>query len=364
MLFSCSPGTGNEKTYYSDFEVEIDTILVDSEDEILMAGSDIYTSGVTIDNKKLYSLDQKNFALEIIDTENYRLENKVYFKKEGPESLGTDYFYDLFPLPNERFGFTFYETYRIHDLKGNLIKEVKLDENWINGNLEGTERIELSSVDVHGNVLAGMHFDFDSFKPIMFLLDSEKEKVESIELPEFDKIKRYKITLRRNGGYLTHADPNVFIKFQEDSILISNSAFNDIYIYKWVTKELKHMTYNHQLVPSGKQKTYQNDSESEEEIIQIIYDISEEVDFTEFFRDELNDKYYRFAHEANYLEDKENPTYKVFMMVYDKKLKLIGEKELMTFESEVTPLFVKDGKVHFHLNMEDELGFIRIGLKN
>jgi hypothetical protein len=197
----------------------------------------------------------------------------------------------------------------------------------------------------------------------MFLLDSDNEKLESIVLPEFEKLKKYKIVLRRNGGYLTHVDPEIFIKFQGDSLLISNSAFNDIYIYNNKTKELKYKTFDHNSIPEGKQKTYKNESESEEEIVKILYEITEEVSFTKFFWDDKNSYFYRFSKIATYAEDQE-PKWKVSMMIYDQNLNLIGEKDLMTFDTYASPLFVKDGKVHFHLNMEDELGFIRIGLKN
>lgn len=70
-----------------------------------------------------------------------------------------------------------------------------------------------------------------------------------------------------------------------------------------------------------------------------------------------------FSNQAKYAEGSDEPTWEVSMMVYDQELDLIGEKEIMTFDNYAEPLFVKDSKVHFHLNMEDELGFIRIGLK-
>jgi|3_EtaG_2_1085321.scaffolds.fasta_scaffold10030_2 hypothetical protein len=364
FLFSCGSESDKKKTSgYSDFEVEIDTVMVNSGSEILMAGSDNHLPAVSKDEKNFFGWDRKNYALEIVDLDEYKIKKKIYFEKDGPKGLQSEHFFNLFPLPNDYFGFEDFESYKIHDLKGNLIKKVNFDQDWITSDLDENESFELFSVNERGTVLAGMHFGFDNYKPLMFLLDSDNEKLESIVLPEFEKLKKYKIVLRRNGGYLTHVDPEIFIKFQGDSLLISNSAFNDIYIYNNKTKELKYKTFDHNSIPEGKQKTYKNESESEEEIVKILYEITEEVSFSKFFWDDKNSYYYRFSKIATYPEDQE-PTWKVSMMIYDQNLNLIGEKDLMTFDTYASPLFVKDGKVHFHLNMEDELGFIRIGLKN
>jgi hypothetical protein len=365
ILWSCNSTNKNENSSaYFDFELEIDTVQVNSGNEILMAGATVRNPGVSSNKKWFYSWDQKNFALEIVDLENYNLENKVYFEQDGPNGIGPNYFYRVDPFPNNQFGFEDYESYRIYDLDGNMIKKVNFSEEWINTDLTKSESFELSSVNRDGTVLAGMHFGFDGYKPLMFLLDLEAEKAQNITLTEFEKLKKYKIVLRRNGGYLTSSYPRMLFKFQGDSLLISNTAFNDIYIYNDQTKELKYKTFDHKLIPAGKQKSYKTETESEEEIRQIIYDISEEVTFTEFFWDEQDNRFYRFANQAIYRDKNENPKWNVSIMVYDHELKLIGEKELMTFDYFPEPLFVKDGKVHFHLNMEDELGFIRIGLKS
>lgn len=365
FLVSCGIDSDNqEKSSYFDFELQIDTVQVDSRNEIIMTGANMANPAVSFDKTKFYNFDNENYLLEVFDIENYRLDQKVNFQKEGPNGLGSNQLWSLKIFPNGNIGIEDFESFKIFDLQGNQLKNVNFNEDWIKGDLTASESFEFASVNKDGSLIAGMHFGTDNFKPLMFLLDVEDKNAKRILLPEFDKLKRYKIVFRRNGGYLTDHHERVQFGFKGDSIIISNTAYNDLYIYNEKTHELEYRTFDHRLIPEGKEKEYKNSSESREEVVEIIYSISEEVRFTEFFWDKDNRRFYRFTNQTIYDDKRENSTYKVSMLVYDEYLHLIGEIELMKFNDYADPLFVKDGKVHFHLNMEDELGFIRIGLKN
>ncbi|SMG10854.1 protein of unknown function [Marivirga sericea] len=365
ILWSCESANRKETTSaYFNFELEIDTVQLDSRNEIIMAGAYMDNPAVSFDKTKFYNFDNENYVLEVFDIENYKLDKKVNFQKDGPNGLGSNQVRSLKIFPNGNIGIEDFESFKVFDLQGNQVKNVNFNKDWIKGDFTASESFEFASVNKDGSLIAGMHFGTDNFKPLMFLLDIEEKKAKRILLSQFDKLKRYKIVFRRNGGYLTDHHERVQFGFKGDSIIISNSAYNDLYIYNEKTNELEYRTFAHKLIPERKEKEYKNSSESREEVVEIIYSISEEVRFTEFFWDEDTRKFYRFTNQTIYDDKRENSTYKVSMLVYDEYLQLIGEKELMKFKDYAEPLFVKDGKVHFHLNMEDELGFIRIGLKN
>ncbi len=360
ILFSCGSNTEKGKiSSYSDFKVLIDTIQVDPGDDILMAGAEIRNPGISKDNKWLYSWDQKNYAIEFVNLEEYKLEKKVHLEKEGPQGIGPNYFYRVDAFPNELFGFEDFESYRVYNLQGDLQRKISFEEDWIADQLKRSENFELYSVNEKGSILAGIPFDFNSFDPLLLLIDWENQKMNKVQLKEFDKLKKYSVLLKMDGKNMAISRQDIFMKFQGDSIIISNTAFNDVYLYNISTQNLKYVAYNQQIISNNKQKIYKNETSSEEEFNQIANEIRSEVEFTQFYYDESKQKYYRFASEVINTEEEE-PRIKVFVTIYDKKLKLIGEKELMTFKSAVTPLFIRDGAVHFYLNMEDELGFIRI----
>ena len=364
LFLACDSGKESKnKSTYLNFEVLIDTVQVDPRNEILMAGAYIENPTVSANKKKFYNWDRKNYALEIIDLDNYELEDKVYFEKDGPKGLNSAYLFSTKSLPNNLFAFEDNDSYKVHDLEGNLFKKVDFDEEWIRQDLLESENFELVNINENGSVLGGIHFGFDAYKAMLLLLDLEEEKKRSIPLPKFQKLENYKLVLHRNGTYLTSVNPQIYIDFKGDSIIISNNHFNDVYAFR--SGKLKHKAFKHQLLPEGKEKEYKKRSESREEVVKMVYEMNTEISFTRFLWDEQSNKFYRFANQAFYSEGKEEPNWKLSMMVYDKNLNLIGEREeLLTFDNYAEPLFVKEGKVHFHFNIEDELGFIRIGLKN
>ncbi len=88
LIFSCGGNSSNEsKSSYTDMTISMDTVVVDSGDEILMAG----TSSDLIINEagdKLYFWDVQSFQLELIDLEKLVLKEKRPFEREGPNAVG------------------------------------------------------------------------------------------------------------------------------------------------------------------------------------------------------------------------------------------------------------------------------------
>jgi hypothetical protein len=362
ILCSCNFEKKQQNTsVYSNFKLEIDTILVDSRNEILMAGAYIHNPAISADNKIFYNWDRKNYALEVIDIEKYELKEKIFFEREGPKGLNSAHLFFTKSLPNNRFGFEDNYSYKIHDFQGSLFKKVNFDEKWITKGFDESENFELVNVNDQGNILAGIHFGIDKYKAIMYLLDTESEEKSSVALSKFQKLENYKLVLHQNETYLTSVNPEIYIDFHGDSLIISNNHFNDTYTYKM--GRLNYKSYKHKQIPEGKEENYKIRSESREEVVKTVFEMNKEISFSKFLWDKKNLRFYRFAHQAFYTEENSEPKFKVYMMVYNPELKLIGELKVMTFDNFPEPLFVKDGKVHFHLNIEDELGFIRIGLK-
>ncbi|WKV11246.1 hypothetical protein [Marivirga harenae] len=80
ILWSCeSVNEKQTKSAYFDFELEIDTVQVDSKGVILMAGAYMDNPAISYDKTVFYNFDDDSFVLEIIDLENYKLDQKVNF---------------------------------------------------------------------------------------------------------------------------------------------------------------------------------------------------------------------------------------------------------------------------------------------
>lgn len=62
--------------------------------------------------------------------------------------------------------------------------------------------------------------------------------------------------------------------------------------------------------------------------------------------------------------DGEDLRYKTYLSILNTDFELLGEKETSDLISKVpNPQFVKDGKIHLFLNVDDELAYTRISIE-
>ncbi len=62
--------------------------------------------------------------------------------------------------------------------------------------------------------------------------------------------------------------------------------------------------------------------------------------------------------------DKQIKRNKVFLTVFDSEFSLVDELEIKELSEIDNDYFIKDGKLWLLINLDDELGFVRISLSN
>jgi hypothetical protein len=103
FLFSC--GNNTEKLAdFSQMTFSLDTVLVDSKDEILYLNANLMQSSLNQDLKFLYNFNPQSFSLEKINLDRLELEGKIKLEKEGPNGIG-DYVSNFNLLGDDRFLF-------------------------------------------------------------------------------------------------------------------------------------------------------------------------------------------------------------------------------------------------------------------
>lgn len=110
----------------------MDTVIVDAGDEILAAGSSMFSADVTPDKKYLLNLDQKTHNLEIVDLDKLVLERKVKFEKEGPNGTG-DLVNFLIALHGQKIAFTSFMNSAIFDYEGIRSSEMVVGNDPLKG---------------------------------------------------------------------------------------------------------------------------------------------------------------------------------------------------------------------------------------
>lgn len=93
--------------------------------------------------------------------------------------------------------------------------------------------------------------------------------------------------------------------------------------------------------------------------MQIMEDITNQVNFGKFHWDNSTKHYFRLSHIGLPKPDPDSKKkYENFIHVYNQEFELIGESKLEGIDQKLNDdCFFKDGKLWSYVNVEDELGF-------
>lgn len=347
---------------YLNLTFTMDTVLVDSRDEILMAATSPYSHAVSKDLKTLYYWDFQGSQIEVIDLEKMVFVEKIPVEKEGPNGVGQNG-YLMFLLGNGNRAFLGWDNrIAITDTEGNIIKRIKLDEPWMTEGMEDLGTLSFIGFSDDGSQIYCTFSNYKKLQAKVLELDIEQEKRRLIEVPEFEKMDKFRVSWTSDDGSsrsMTH--PSLSISPWNDQYLFTTNVLNSIYRFDSREEEAILIRYENTLTPNEKTGTYKNEVASQSEIQEVSAKIREEVNFLRPIWDEKNQVFYRFSYYALPRIADETVKSRTFLSILNADFELIGEKEVTDLGLTVSHAqFVKDGQIYFYLNMEDELAYIRL----
>ena len=367
LLFSCG-GSSDQSSAgnYSDITISMDTVVVNPGDEILMAGT---SSNLKINNagSKLYFWDVQSFHLERIDLESLTLDEKKPFERNGPNGVGR-YPYDIHLINEEQLAFNnFSQSIILAKMYGEVIRNISLNEEWLKADLDEGESLTPLAFSEDGKLMyCGINNFFSKSNSNIVVVDLEQEQTQVMTLEAFQKRENFRITFSKSTGeYMeVYADvPKLEIISHKDQLIFWCDAFNAIYRYDPQSAELRLFEITNSLFPNEKSGTYNNDPDTKEEMQEMTKKLKEEILFSKLFWDDSNNVFYRFASFNLPTVGDEKVKSKVFISIINEKFEVIGEQEISEIVGQVpVAQFVKDGLIYSYLNVDDELGFIRIGI--
>lgn len=365
ILASCGGRDSENSTNpYADISISMDTVIVDAGNEILMAATQSYSHNINGKADRLYFWDMKSYNLEVVDLDEMTLIEKRPYEKEGPNGVG-QYPYQMMLIGDDKVAFVEWNQLVIADMNGNLIKKIKMDEEWMKVGLDEKESLNPLGFSDDGNTLFCTISNFERLNSNIIQVDLENKTTKLIELPEYDKRENFRVTFKevRDGGMMMITYPTLNMNKNNGKIIFSTDALNHIYQFDPVTDSLEYITITNTLTPNEKTGTYQNEVSTQEALTEVRQQIQQEVSFSKLFWDDQNKVFYRFTHYNLPKIADEVVKSKVFISILNNDFEVIGEKEVTEiFKSVPTAQFVKDGKIHSFLNVDDELGYIRIGV--
>lgn len=339
---------------------EIDTVQIDSGDDFLFLKYGLQTSEVSKDKKTFYNVDEIGSKLEVIDLDKLVLKEKVPIEREGPNGIGPEHISNLKTLENGNFAF--FNIRQMTILNSEMEKVSRnffYPETFENDTLpEKAEIIPFRrNLNPEGSKFAGFYDYFWENEMLgIVLIDLRTSFLKLIPTDKLDYLKELIYTTTFESGSKSSYGETRYIDFFENSLIISTSGKNEVLIYDILGDSLSTKSYKSNFTDDEKRGSYL--SEKDSELALKLKDL--EVYFGQLVFDEKNGIFWRYSRESK-SNNPEFPDFTYVLTAFDKELNQIHEEKLdVDWTHKASIKFIKDGMLYTYINLEDELGFLRL----
>ncbi|WP_209331970.1 DUF4221 family protein [Lunatimonas salinarum] len=374
LLFAILLACGSENRLESiggssSLDYSLDTVMIDPGDEILFVSGRLSQSDLSPDRKYLYNFNQHDHTFEQIDLDELKLVRKYPFEKEGPNGIG-EFFRSFFLLDNDHLMVLSFPNPGIFDLSGKKLHELDF-KNFGTGD-DGIQDGEFFSISTthpnKENQYLGFVRNFEKKSTELMRVDLNEGVAKRISVPQYDNLKKFELLFSDGKSFMVSGPQSYLIQAREKILLGSNFA-NEIYQYLPESDSLVVKSYQSKLTDNEKTEPNSIEFETQEAFWEAVQQVKEQISFSPPVWDDLHRVYYRFSHkevfEAAPSEAFQFPTAtkaEVFLTVFDENLEMLAESKIAGITMPPQKHFVKDGKIWMFVNVEDEIGFVRLAI--
>jgi len=364
VSFSC--GKSGDHQAEETFKYKVDTVSVDAKGGILYLEYDLRVADFSEVDGFLYNFNKHSHSIEKIDIDRLEWVGTFPLQQEGPD--GTGFWISDIKSVGEGQLFLSGEKAGIFDYEGNLLKSfdwTKISPE--NGGILDEEYtykqvFNPNFKDFLFSLFVNRHNNSISLKK----LENSQNRISTLDIDPNENYKTYTL------GDLTNFnkwDPRLYISSQQNKIIVSHEFANDFYVYHPLNDSIQTISYSSALIPDRVTPTTEGDLvNSTEDRIKALKGYLGQVSFREIVWDSKHKRYYRLSASTQYGEI-ERPGWllpeisdsKVYLSIFDADFKLLDERPIPELDGRtLSKYFVKDGMLWLFVNLEDELGFIRV----
>ncbi|MEB2779364.1 DUF4221 family protein [Algoriphagus sp. C2-6-M1] len=366
ILASCSEKTDSDSTNSTElgFSVEIDTVQVNpGADHFIHLTNNLYTSSLSSDKKTLYNFNPTVPELEVIDLDDLTHKEVIKLENEGPTGIGAANSY--MPMMDvSDSGELFLNTWS-YMIKLNAARD-EMSRYWFTpDSLKGDALSELEIIYPEGFMSDNKDFYFgaygaqdNSVKSGLAMINLNSMELKKVPLDIFERIEKFEIVFSSNGNSNISATETVLFVPFEEKILISTSTYNEIYVVNISDGTVEKKSFHSELTDDAKKGNYQKTAGSRRELMDLVLEKVKEVNFLKFHYDDQNEKFWRFSTTLDRMIG-DSATYNIVLTIFDQNLTQLHE-EKVDYSEMGSLTFFKDGSLYSYINLEDELGFVRI----
>lgn len=367
LIASCSGKSDSESSNSSrlDFTVEIDTVQVDpGNDHFIYLSNYLNTATLSSDKKTLYNFNPKVPELEVIDLDELTIKEVIKLENEGPTGINAANSY--MPMMDVSDSGELFLNSWSYMIKLNAAKD-KMSKYWFTADsLKGDPMTELEKIYPEGQISKDGKFFYSSYglqdnkspKSGLAIVNLKTMELKKVPLDLFERIEKFDIVFSPEENSKMAITESVFFMPLEDKVIISTSAYNEIYTLNLTDSALDKKSFHSQLTDDAKEGNYQKRANSREELFEHNKEKVKEVTFGKLYFDDQKDRFWRFSRSLDRTIG-DSIAYQSVLTIFDKDLTQLHEQKVdFTAMSSLT--FFKDGSLYSYINMEDELGFVRI----
>jgi len=366
LFFSCGESSDSESTSEFNFSYTLDTVRVDSGEDFIYLNWSLTSSDLSTDEKYFYNFKTgaAPTGLEVIDLEKLKLDRVIPMSLDGPNGIRSPYISKVYVLPDGTFYLSDnYEVYHF-DQEGNKLSTLTYAKQEFEGEkLSDEQRILLNeTVSVDGKTLLALYGgqQFGDSPEGLAIFDLENKRVKYKPTDLFKELEKYQTILYYESIHpLNMQMAATYLKLKNDSLLYSNSAQNRLYFYHLKTDSLTSKSFTSKHTSSEAKSNYPSRSESEEEFQEISKEKSKGVNYGNFFFDDQNEVYWRFAKEMDRMKG-DTIVFKTVLTAFDPDFNQLHEELLPSDFTLPRKYFAREGMIYTFLNSDDELAFVRI----
>ena len=363
VLTSACSTEKSESSENFEFNLTQDTVVVDAGDGIIDLQYGLSYPELSNDGKYLFNYVFNQSKFDKINLETLTLEKTLQFEREGPNGMGS--YIGGYSLNSEdQIMIWSYGLNAIFDQTGEKIKDLKLDK-FGPEEIKGAESFPMRLVE-HPDDSSQIFGVFIKSEPREFFImkfDLEKETYQKISLSETEKFDEFNMEFTGGGGFGIVPFPTV----NAERIIITNSAFNEAYVYDMLLDSLYLIPWDSKLT-GNKNETEMPSSADAEEGMVFRRKFFESINFMDPKWDPISQQFIRMSYKNSYQEELDEYgepkllNSEVFLTVLDKNLKIIKETKLESYTKQPPRHFFLDNTIWLYENIDDELGFVRIKL--
>ncbi|WP_163380944.1 DUF4221 family protein [Cyclobacterium sp. SYSU L10401] len=361
MLTSC--GSPAEKEI-QELTISVDTVQIDPGEELLFLKWGLELSGLSEDHRYLYNFDLEQHQLEKIDLDCLVLDRKIPFEKEGPDGLR-----GIHSLRGWKRGAIFFSTWNgamVFDQGGKLDRSWKLDPKEFSGDvLSDRESLIGVQVDPSGEGEAyGLAKAFRNELASFVRLDLDQHQIHRYSLPLLDKLGNYTASLNDGENYAYH-EAEIYLEIVDSGVLFGAETGSEFYHYNPKADTIKAVPSNSEWMES-ENTAKGRDFAAAGEFSRYFQQLMEGPHYLLPVYDGQNKRYWRLFYENYYESEITEGLFplpagaNVYLALYDEELNLIQEAELPFLTEKPLRHFIKDGMLWVFVNLEDEMGFVRL----